>query len=797
MLTSYAVTGFRHIRRSKVNFAFKTGGLSLALCCMMAIAVYVSHQRSFDKHHDDYERIYRVGSHRKDNGALEKYAIVPRAVGPLLQQHPDVATSSRLTQGGHTYVRFEGKVLDCESIVEADSTIFEVLTFRFVDGNKRALIKPNGIVLTRSFAMRLFGTTDVLGRVVTLNADSELFEVTAVIEDMPANSHLYLEAMTRIRTEHNFTDRSIADPVAFSDESSSLYIKLRSSGEEFPAQANALLARYVTKEVSRTHGFGIFLQPLADIHLDAAFLYDGARHGSMTHLYTFAMLGVLLLLVAGINYVNLSIADFAGRSRETGVRKVLGARPGQLVLQVVVEATCICLLSLAIAMGLLYASFPAISQMLDPDLHFEMVWHRTTVGIIVASIVVFLLLACALPAQQLRSMRVVHNLQMLGAGYNAPASRALLFTQFAVSVLCIFCTLAVAKQVNFMHHKDLGFDREKLLVLSMPTEFTVQKLQTFKTELKRIPGITAVSNSSFRIGNGYWKDWYFVEDGAQVKEIELYEVFSDDELFTTLGISVLKGRTFSSQIPTDSGAAFVINETAAHVLGWDNPIGKRIYTHPEENGKWDGTVVGVVSDINISPLYARVQPLVMRLPWQSAYPDAFVYVRYSGVASEIVDAIGDRYKMVMPGYPLAWREVDELFNNAHQREERAFASLKFGTVAILLVSLSGIFSMAAFMSMKRMKEFGIRKVLGASLTQIASLHLQYFLRIALLANLLALPVAYWVMDEWMTTFAYRTNITADLFLIVGGGSIMLILLSGAYSALKSATVNPVQVIKSE
>jgi putative ABC transport system permease protein len=280
-----------------------------------------------------------------------------------------------------------------------------------------------------------------------------------------------------------------------------------------------------------------------------------------------------------------------------------------------------------------------------------------------------------------------------------------------------------------------------------------------------------------------------------MKHIELHEVFSDDELFSTLRIKLLQGRTFNANIPSDSGAAFIINESAVKALGWKDPIGKRIYTHPEESGKWDGTVVGVVSDVNISPLYEKVKPLVMRLPWTDEYPDPFIYVRYTGDAKPVITAIEAKYKALMPGYPLNWFYVDDLYNRSHDKEAKAFASLQFGTFVIVLISVLGIFSMAMYMSVRRMKEFGIRKVLGASVTQISMLHINYFVRVALIACAIALPVAFILVDEWLNTFAYRVELDYVPFVLVMLASVMVVIVSASYSAWKSGRMNPVDVIK--
>jgi putative ABC transport system permease protein len=799
MFSNYARSIARYIRKSKINFVFKLGGLSLAIFSFLVIVLYVSYQLSFDRFHIDHEKIYRVNSERKENGQVEKYAIVPFALGPILQQHfPEIASFARLRFANAAYLRYDNKVTKCEHLMEADSSLFNVLTFRFIKGDKDALQKPNSILLTRSMAHTLFGTTDVLQKLVRLNNSSELYEVTAVVEDMPPNSHLFIGAIVPIRDKHDFALSSIISPVEFVDHSAMLYIRFKDSMPlNFTSKVESLLDRYIKRAERIESGFSVSLQPLKDIYLGPHLKYDFTAKGSPVYLYAFSTLGVLLLVVAGINYINLSIADYSGRSRETGVRKVLGARKYQLVTQVVMETVFYCVAALVLGLGFLYVVFPQILQLIDANLRFGMLLEVRVVAAVFIALAVFLFFSTYFPARQFAVTGIVQSLKGNAKSYNSSLSKILLFVQFFISVICICSTVMVGRQIAFIQDKELGFDRKNLLVLSLPEDFSVNQMTTFKQSLKGIAGITAVSNSSFRIGGGYWKDWYFVEDKEGMKTVELYEVFSDDELFATLGIKVLKGRTFDARIPSDSGAAFVINETAARELGWEDPVGKRIYTHPEEKGKWDGTIVGVVSDINISPLYEKVRPLVMRLPWQSDYPDGFIYVRYEGDGRSIVAAIEKKYNEVMPGYPLAYRYVDEFYNSRHQKESKAFASLRFGTFVVVLVSMIGIFSLAAYISVRRMKEFGIRKILGATMGKIARLHTSYFLRIVLISNIVALPVAYWLISEWLNGFAYRVDLTFIPFLLVSGISFLLVLSSAAYSSWKAGRMNPVDIIRTE
>jgi putative ABC transport system permease protein len=800
VLRNYLKTTFRHIGKSKLNFVFRLGGLTLSIFCFVIITIYVSYQLSFDKFHDDHELIYRVNSARMENGNIEEYAVAPLALGPMLgQEFPEIAAAGRMRfANGSNYLTYNNVVTDCELLIEADASIFSVLTFRFLKGNANALKRPNRIVLSRTLAERMFDTPDVLGKLITVSDSQGIYEVAAVVEDMPANSTLFVGALIPMQEERDFTLSSIISPVEFVDYAAITYVRFRESiPDDFSSRVESMLDRYIGRADRTQVGFRVFLQPLTDIYQGAKYKMDYTGGTSTAYLYALLTLGVLLLVVASINYINLSIVDVAGRSRETGVRQVLGAQKRHLILQLAVEVFVYCLVSLVISVLLLYAFFPRILQLIDSDLRFEMLLRQDVLLVVAVGVILLIFFSAAVPSRVLTRPAISQNLKNAGVSFNSSISRALLFAQFGISALCICCTLMVGRQVGFIHNKSLGIDRKNLIVVSLPSDFTVAKMVALKHRLKQLPGVTAVSNSSFRIGGGYWKDWYFVESGEEIKQVELYEVFSDDELFETLGIKPITGRTFRADIPSDSGAAFVINETAARALGWEEPIGKRIYTHPEEPGEWDGTIVGVVPDINISALYEKVQPLVMRLPWQNGYPDAFVYIRYAGDEQAVIKSIETQYAEIMPGYPLQFLYVDTFYNSRHAKEAKAFTSLKFGTVVIVLVSLIGVFSLAAYISARRMREFGIRKVLGASGNQIAGLQFSFFVRIALISNLFALPVAYWLVGEWLAGFAYRIDLGIFPFVMVGAGVILLVLMSGSHAAFKAARMNPVDVIKLE
>lgn len=797
ILSNYFLTSYRHVLKDKLNSSFKLVGLTLSFFGLLIVALYVSYQLSFDRYNNDYERIYRVNTQRLENGNVEQYGIAPVAFGQMLKdEFPEVEVSARFDIANESHIRYNEKVVPA-GVFGVDSTWFDIFSYTFIKGTRDALTRPSTIVLTETLALKLFGDEDPLHKLLTINNGEKLFEVTAVIQDVPQNSHIHGEAFVPIDRTQNFSAQHIISPPEFVDNSTVLFVKLRAGTDPdvFVSHLESILDKYVPGAKREELGFRVFLQPLKDIYLAAPLKYEFTRKGSMVYLYVFTVLGIFLLVISCINYANLSLAGFMNRSREIGVRKVLGGKKRQVIVQILLDTTSYCLIAFAASILFLYLLFPNVQEYIEPNLRFDAIASGRFLFFMAGMVLLIIFLSTVIPAGWFSANSITNDLKgVIASGGKMKFNNALLLAQFFISVICIGATLTIGQQIDFIHNKDLGINRKNLLVLTMSEDFTVEKMKAFKASLKTIPGVVSASNSSFRIGGGFWKDWYSVDVNNEMKSFELYEVFSDDELFETLGMKVLQGRVFDAAHKADSGAAFVVNETAVHELGLRNPVGTKILTHPEEPGKWEGTIVGVVNDINISTLHHKVKPLVMRLPWQNSYPEYFVYARIDGDANTIIQAIKGKYNLLQPGYPLEVHFVDDFYNKEYAKENRAYASLKFGTVVILIVSSLGIFSLSIYLSVRKMKEFGIRKVLGATAGQITSLHVWHFLRIAGLGTLVALPLTFWLMQEWLASFAYRVDVGIEMAVLVVALTALLIIISSSYSAIRAGRTNPVNVI---
>jgi putative ABC transport system permease protein len=412
-------------------------------------------------------------------------------------------------------------------------------------------------------------------------------------------------------------------------------------------------------------------------------------------------------------------------------------------------------------------------------------------------VLLLIVLSTAYPAYRLSVTHPISDLRSGGGFGKNNVGRILLLAQFTISIICISITLVVSKQLKFIQARNPGYDRQNLIVVAMPDRYPAEKNQVIKDEFSKLMGVQGVSFSTFRIaGAGYYRDWYRVEIDGEMKKMMLNEVFFDENFFDVTEIPLVAGRSFDPNRPTDSHEAFIVNETAVREFGWKDPIGKKIsygYEQPEGE-KWEGTIIGVVKDFNVYSLHKKIEPLVMRLPW-SEWPGNCVHVRINGPLNETITRIKNKYESILPGFLLTYTIVEDLYNNQYQNEKKAFTSLQLSSLVIVLISSFGIFSLSIYMSLRRMKEFGIRKVLGATAQQITILHVGHFIKIALIANAIGLPFAYWLSKRWLNEFAYKTEVNGGLFAWIMIFSFVLVILSAGYSSWKSGRMNPVEVIK--
>jgi putative ABC transport system permease protein len=807
MFQNYLKTTYRHIAKSKVNFAFKLGGLTVALFSFLVIALYVSYQLSFDQFHEDYQNVYRVNSTRIEDGKQIKYANVPPALGPALKaEFAEVKSFAGVSEWGYALMKFNDKLLRSSGFIEADSSIFDVFSFALIEGNKNALNDPHAIILSESLAKRIFGEEDPLNKLISFpDRFNRVLEVKAIIKDLPPNSSMSINAIMNFEALRDDAEQP-RNRWDIGWAGYSLFLKMNHTAdiENFPAKVKPLLERNL-KNNDRSEGrqFTISLQPLDDIYLGDQLKWEFDNKGNVLYLYICSSLAFFLLLIASINYLNLSIADFNFRNKEIGVRKILGARKKQIAIQITLETTLYCLAALGLSVGMLYFLFPDILQLLDPNLQFAMLLDSKVVVLTSLTLVSLIIFSTAYPAYHLATNNPIDDLKRIqGLGGKISINKLLLLAQFSISVFCICATWIVGDQLKYIKTKDIGFNRHNVFMLFMPDRYPLEKAPVLKNEITKIPGVESASYSYYRMtAVPYFNDWYKVEIRGEMKRKLVNELFVDQDFFQTMNVAFVSGRNFDIRNKNEFRSGYIVNEAAVREFGWADPIGKKItrIVSGHEYGYdtlWDATVIGVVRDFNTRSLHEKIEPLVMRLQYDS-WPGYCLNVKVNGDFKRTFEAAKKAYSKVLPEYLVDFDILEDMYQRQYQNEDKAYVTLQAATWVILLISFLGIFSLSIYMSIKRMREFGIRKVLGANVRQIAVLHINHFLKIAVLANIIALPIAYWLMKTWLDGFAYRTALSGFVFLLVSGILFLLVIASAGYSAWKAGHMNPVDVIKME
>lgn len=802
MLQNYFKTTVRHVAKNKLNFAFKVSGLTLAFFSFIAIAIYISFHFSFDKFHVNCKNIYRVNSLRTENGRAKRSATVPSALGPAMKaEFGEVKNYCILSEWGTSPFRVNDQLYR-SYFLEADSSIFNVFTFEFVKGTASALSKPDGVVITESMAKRIFADREPIHQLISFpDRFNRVLEVRAVIKDFPANSSIDAEAI--LPRGALADDQEHLRTASWDFEyGGNLFLLLdeRTNPEELTKKAQLLLDKHLpllAENIGRT--MSLVLEPLADIYMSRPWRFDFDRKGNALYIYVHISLAVFLLVIATINYLNLSIADFSFRAKEMGLRKVMGALKRQIVFQIGFETLLNCVLALILSIGLLHISFNYITQIFDGNLRFSMLFNFDLLAFVFAIVVLVVFVSVVFPAVRISVSNPIVDMkrkQILGRKFSA--NYILLLVQFVISVFCLSATWVVSNQLQYIQTRDIGFDRNNLLTVLMPDRYPEERALVLKEEISKLATVDATSFAYYRpTGTVYFNSWYKVEIENEMKPILLNELFVDEDYIKTMHINLAEGRNFLNK--NEYQSAFIVNETAVKEFGWTNPIGKRIVVGVEQqdDGIWsEGNIIGVVKDFNTRTLHKSIEPLVMRLQYDS-WPGSCLNVRYHGAETEVIAKIKKIYEKIIPGFFMDYERVSERYDNQYKEDQKAYGTLQTATWIILLISCLGIFSMSIFMSIKRQREFGIRKVVGASVSQIAFLHVNQFVRIAILGILLALPFAYWAMQWWLSDFVYKAGISATAFLFPCIFLLLMVVISSGYSAWKAGRMNPIDVIKIE
>ena len=800
MIKNYLKVAWRNISRNKIFSAINIAGLSTGLACCILMFLFIQNELSYDRFHKQSKNIYRLTSEMDGPNGKTKLAVSPAPWAPLMKKdYPEVKTYARLLKAEKTDVGQPGQRQFYESdVLYADSTFFEVFSLELEKGNaNKALDQPNRVILTSETAKKYFGNEDPIGKALEVNSfvGRVTVQVTAVAKELPANSHFKFNLLVSMQTLGDLSNfwayHMFQSYLLLNDHVSAVDLE-----KKFPAFVN----KYIINNPQADGKQDIYLQPLTAIHLHSDLVGEIGINGSITYVYVFAGVAIFILLIACFNFTNLSTARSLARAKEVGLRKVVGADRKQLVSQFLGETTLFALISLVIAIVIAFLVLPVFNLVSGRELTIDFSENYSLVIMLIFLVIGVGLLAGLYPAAVLSAFKPIEVLKgKFIRGSKGISFRKFLVTlQFVVSIALMASTILVRQQLDFLQNKRLGFDKENVVVLSLPKDMDSARLASFKTSLLGEPSILSVSGSSVVPGLNIAVNQ--INDGNidLSKAHSMQMLFIDEDFVNTMKMKMLAGRNLSDDQPTDKTEGFIINEEAVKKMGWPSPalsIGKNIqWVRPDAVIK-SGRVLGVVENFNISPLKSAVQPLVMHY---SALRFQYLFVRFNqSNAAKLTTIVEKKFNDFYPKQSFEYSFLDDNLNALYNSEKRLETIFTYFSLLAIVIACLGVLGLSLYSIQQRIREIGIRKVLGAGILTITAALLKEFVKPVLIAAVIATPVAWYLMDSWLQDFAYRININWWIFILAGIIALLIATITVSFQAIRAAMVNPVKSLRTE
>ena len=778
--------------KSKMFSFINILGLTIGITVCMMIYLFIMNEFSVDRFHKNGDRIYRVmrGAAIDDKSISVAYLSGMHAPALLNDFKGQIVSAVRVSENDNLFTVgttsfHEKKELD------TDTGFFNLFSFPLIKGNPTTALKDfNSVVMTESTAKRYFGSIDnAMGKIIMLNKKTPL-KVTGIAKDVPSNSHLYFDIVMPLERH-----KDAGWMTTWINNGAYTYIQLAPhvSQAQIEKQLPAFVEKYLGNDL-RKYGFkwSLSLTPLKDVYFDSTGL-DSTKHGDKTVVYIFLSIAILILLIACINFMNLSTIRAAERSKEVGLRKVLGALRNILVWQFIGESVLLTTISCILSVALLSLVMPWYSQLLGHTLNVS--WNASPIYLFLAGIILIVgFLAGSYPAFFLSAFSPIQALKgklKLGKG-GASFRQVLVVVQFSISVFLIVGTIIITKQMSYVKNKHLGYSKEQTLIIPIDNGDIYNNLHSFKTELQTQTAVQSVSAMSGEPG-GFFDGQMFDVEGHQEKWNASTE-FADFEYVKTLGLKIIAGRDFSSAFPTDTTQAVLINKTAVGKLGWtpQQAIGKWIQNAVSDNAK--RRIIGVVDDFNFKSLKQDVDALVI----SPAEDRRQILVKLKpGSLQAGIAIVKNAYSKAAPAYPLEYKFLDQQFDELYQKDIRQQTILSVFAGLAIFVACLGLFGLASFTATKRFKEIGVRKVLGSSVKSIVVLLSKDLLKPVAIATCMALPAGYWVMNKWLQNFAYKTTLSWWIFMFAALITFGIALITVSIKAIKAAIANPVKSLRTE
>ena len=810
MFKNYFRIAVRHLKKQKMYSVVKIGGFALSIAACLLIALYIKDELSYDKKWKYADRIYRITGEYNNNGKIETGADWPPPMAKALKEDfPEVERSGRLMPHPLFYCAGSNQVRPTEEeqntfeqgFTYADQSILDILQVPMIYGDrKNALAEPNTMVISKSKADKYFPNQNPVGKTMILNNDKDrIYRIGGVIQDFPATSHIRYDFMLTM------TGYQLWNNEQPSWESSNYYtyvlLKPGADATLFQKKLKLIITKYYVPMMKQggnvqADDFAkkarLLAQPITDVHLYSSNIDDGLDKGDIRFVWLFGAIAAFILVIACINFVNLSTAKSANRAREVGLRKVVGSNRMGLVNQFLTESVLFSVLSFILGLLIAILLLPYFNSLAAKSL--VMPWTAWwLLPLMIGCAIIVGVMAGLYPSFYLSAFKPINVLkgQVSRGSKNSILRNGLVIFQFTTSIILIIGTLVIYKQTHFMLSKKVGFDKDQVLLIE-GTNTLDNKIEAFKTDLLKSSEIKSASIGDYlpiagskRDGNTFFKEGKMKEDiGVSSQKWQV-----DYDYLKTMGMHITEGRYFSKEMASDS-EAIVINQTMAQKLGLKNPIGQRI-----ENGWQKFTVIGVMEDFNFESMKQEVTPLSLIL---SKYNSTIVSMKISGAdTKQTISYAATVWKGFSPNQPFRYTFLDESFANMYANVQRTGGIFTSFSVLAIIIACLGLFGLSAFMAEQRNKEIGIRKVLGASVSGITAMLSKDFIKLVIISIIIASPIAYWAMTKWLQDFAYRVPISWWMVAIAGLSAIVIALLTISFQSIKAALMNPVKTLRAE
>ncbi|WP_205510933.1 ABC transporter permease [Longitalea arenae] len=808
MIKNYLKIAFRKIWKSKGFSAINIIGLAIGLATCLLIMLFVLDELGYDRHNKKADRIYRVDTDIKFAGNHFISAVTPDPMGPTLKKDfPQIEQFVRFRSAGGLLLKKDYENVQENRVVYADSTLFDVFTLPMLDGDaKTALQEPNSLVLTATTARKYFNTTQAVGKSFLVD-NQHTYKVTGVIQDIPSQSHFKFDIFVSLAT----LEESRRNNWLSNNFNTYVVLKEGANPKQIEAQFDALVIKYLGPQVRQFLSASLddlkksgshvkhSLTPLTSIHLHSDKIAELGATSSIQYVYIFSAIAFFILLIACVNFMNLSTARSANRAREVGVRKVLGSLKSNLVKQFLTESMLISCMALVLALLLTFAMLPYFNDLAAKNITLNFRATPWLIPILLLLVLITGMLAGSYPAFYLSSFKPIQVIKgKLAGGFKRSWLRSsLVVFQFVISIVLIIATIVIYKQLHFIQSHKPGFNRDQVAIIHNSGPLG-SKARLFTEEVVKLAGVENATISGYLPTNSWRNDNpVFADptlDRRRAVSMQTWDV--DDQYIPTLGMEMVAGRNFSKQFPTDS-SAIIINEAAAKMYGFTDPIGKSLYFIRDINKPAEVSalhIVGIVKDFNFSSLRQHVTPLALMLGENQGNVALRIKSKH---LPNLLAKIEHLYKAIAPGAPFDLTFMDEDFNNQYRTEQRMGAiAITFSVLAILIACL-GLFGLAAYAAEQRTKEIGIRKVLGATVSNITAMLSKDFLKLVIIAAVIAFPLAWWIMYSWLQDFAYRAPISWWVFIMAGSLAAGIAIVTVSFQTIKAAIMNPVKSLRTE